>query len=235
MMTSAAISKIIRDLADPNIAESSQRFFKMGVGEYGAGDRFLGIPVPILRSYAKKFRETDSIEIDNLLGSPFNEERLCALLMLVNKFVTGDEIARRSIYQLYLDRLEYINNWNLVDSSAYQIVGAYLEDKDPQPIYGLATSTNLWHRRIAIISTFHGIRKHKFDDALAISKLLKTDREDLIHKAVGWMLREIGKRNSNIEKTFLNEHYQTMPRTMLRYAIEKFPEPERQQYLQGKI
>jgi 3-methyladenine DNA glycosylase AlkD len=234
-MTSAAISKILRDLADPNIAESSQRFFKLGEGEYGAGDKFLGIRVPVLRSYAKKFSATDLIEIDNLLGSPFNEERLCALFILVNKFITGDEIAKTSIYQLYLDRLEYINNWNLVDSSAYQIMGAYLEEKNPQPIYDLAISTNLWERRIAIISTFHGIRKYKFDDALAISKLLKTDQEDLIHKAVGWMLREIGKRNSTIEKNFLNEHYQTMPRLMLRYAIEKFPEPERQRYLQGRI
>jgi 3-methyladenine DNA glycosylase AlkD len=235
VMTAEIISKILRDLADPQIAEHSQRFFKMGEGEYGAGDKFLGIRVPVIRSTAKQFRDTSLSEIDKLLLSPFNEERLCALLMLVNKFARSDEIVKGSIYQLYLDRTEYINNWNLVDSSAYQIVGAYLEHKDSQPIYDLAISTNLWERRIAIISTFHGIRQDRFDDALGISTLLQTDREDLIHKAVGWMLREIGKKNLSIEKDFLNKHYQNMPRTMLRYAIEKFPEPERQQYLQGTI
>lgn len=234
-ITSAEISRILRKLANPSIAEHSQRFFKMGEGEYGAGDKFLGIRVPVIRSQANQFRDTSLFEIDKLLLSPFNEERLCALLMLVNKFATADEIAKRSIYQLYLDRIEYINNWNLVDTSAYQIVGAYLEHKDPQLIYDLAISTNLWERRIAIISTFYGIRQNRFDDALEISTILQTDREDLIHKAVGWMLREIGKRNPAIEKDFLSKHYQNMPRTMLRYAIEKFPEPERQQYLQGTI
>jgi 3-methyladenine DNA glycosylase AlkD len=234
-MTSPEISKILRELADPTIAEHSQRFFKTGEGEYGAGDQFLGIRVPVLRSQAKKFTATSLGEIQDLLASPFHEERLCALFLLVNKFATGDSTEKTSIYTLYLDRTKYINNWDLVDSSADRIVGAYLEDKDKQPIYNLAISLNLWERRIAIISTFHLIRNRNFDDALAISSLLKNDREDLIHKAVGWMLREIGKRNPAVEKTFLKEHYKDMPRTMLRYAIEKFPEPERKQYLHGAI
>jgi 3-methyladenine DNA glycosylase AlkD len=234
-MTSTEISKILRNLADPTIAEHSQRFFKTGTGEYGEGDKFLGIRVPVLRTQAKKFSATSLEEIQHLLMSPFHEERLCAIFLLVNKFDTGDRTDRISIYTLYLDRTRYINNWDLVDSSAYQIVGAYLEDKDKQPIYTLANSPNLWERRISIMSTFHETRHHNFEDTLAISKLLITDREDLIHKAVGWMLREVGKRNSSVEKAFLNQYYREMPRTMLRYAIEKFPEPERQQYLQGSV
>jgi 3-methyladenine DNA glycosylase AlkD len=234
-MTGLEISQILRDLADPQIAARSQRFFKMGEGEYGAGDKFLGIRVPILRAQAKFLAAAPLSEIAILLASPFHEERLCALFILVKKFEKGDESVRKSIYQLYLDRTQYINNWDLVDSSAYQIVGAYLEDKDKQPLYDLAVSTNLWERRIAIMSTFHQIRDRKFEDALAISLLLKNDREDLIHKAVGWMLREIGNRNFEVETTFLNEYYRDMPRTMLRYAIEKFPEPERKQYLRGEI
>jgi 3-methyladenine DNA glycosylase AlkD len=234
-MTAQEISEILRNLADPQIAANSQRFFKMGEGEYGAGDKFLGIRVPVLRSQAKKFTATSLTEIQNLLMSPFHEERLCALFLLVNKFAIGDPTESTSIYKLYLDRTQYINNWDLVDSSAYQIVGAYLDDKDKQPMYDLATSSSLWERRIAIVSTFYGIRQHKFDDAFAIANLLKNDREDLIHKAVGWMLREIGKRNPGAERTFLQERYKDMPRTMLRYAIEKFPEPERKQYLQGAI
>jgi 3-methyladenine DNA glycosylase AlkD len=234
-MTALEISQILRDLADPQIAAHSQRFFKMGEGEYGAGDKFLGIRVPILRQQAKKFKATSLVEIAILLESPFHEERLCALFILVKKFDRGDSTVKQSIYQLYLDRTQYINNWDLVDSSAYQIVGAYLDDKDKQPLYDLAKSTSIWERRIAIMSTFHQIRARKFEDALAISLLLKNDREDLIHKAVGWMLREIGNRNFEVEKTFLNEHYREMPRTMLRYAIEKFPEPERKQYLRGEI
>jgi 3-methyladenine DNA glycosylase AlkD len=234
-MTAAAISKILRALADPLVAENSQRFFKTGAGEYAAGDKFLGIPVPVLRSQAKKFSETPLAEIHNLLESPFHEERLCALFVMGNKFASGDVTDRSAIYNLYLDRTKYINNWDLVDSSADRIVGAYLADKDKQPLYDLAGSASLWERRIAIMATFYDIRNHKFTDALAVSLLLKSDREDLIHKAVGWMLREIGKRDLGEEKTFLNEHYQKMPRTMLRYAIEKFPESERQQYLRGEI
>jgi len=136
---------------------------------------------------------------------------------------------------MYLNNTRYINNWDLVDSSAYSIVGVYLEDKDKQPIYELAGSDSLWERRIAIISTLHFIRKHRFDEALDLSEQLINDKEDLIHKAVGWMLREIGKRDLNAEEIFLKTHYRQMPRTMLRYAIEKFPKQKRKQYLKGMV
>jgi len=232
-MTAGNIQKALRDLADPVIAEHSQRFFKTGRGQYGEGDQFLGIRVPVIRVQAKRFENTSLQEIQRLLRAPFHEERLCALLMLVQKFSKSAADERKGIYQLYLNNTRHINNWDLVDSSAYHIVGAYLADKDRQALYTLARSESLWERRIAIIATLHLIRQSDFDDALAISGLLINDHEDLIHKAVGWMLREIGKRSLSVEKAFLKKHYKKMPRTMLRYAIEKFPEPERKAYLQG--
>ncbi len=232
-MTSKEISKILRSIADPEIAEHSQRFFKTGKGEYGEGDRFLGIRVPVLRKEAKKYTITSLSEIQKLLHSSFHEERLCALFLLVQRFTKSNEEDRKRIYDLYLNNTTYINNWDLVDSSAYHIVGMYLADKKKQPLYELAKSDSLWERRIAILATFYFIKVNNFDDALEISKLLINDKEDLIHKAVGWMLREIGKRDIAVERTFLKEHYKEMPRTMLRYAIEKFPEKERKRYLQG--
>ena len=232
-MKTQAISQTLKELANPAIAEHSQRFFKTGKGEYGEGDRFLGIRVPILREQAKKYQEIALTEIQLLLKSSFHEERLCALLLLVRKFAKGNEAEKATIYNLYLNNTKYINNWDLVDSSAHQIAGAYLESKDKQTLHELAQSDSLWERRIAIMSTFHFIKKNQFEDALAISQKLLKDQEDLIHKAVGWMLREIGKRDLEIEKAFLRAHYKQMPRTMLRYAIEKFPAPERKKYLRG--
>ena len=234
-MTSQEIGKVLRRLADPAIAEHSQRFFKANKGGYGEGDKFLGIRVPVLRKQAKKYQDISLKEIQQLLQSSFHEERLCALLLLVLQFTKGNEEERTSIYRLYLNNTKYINNWDLVDSSAHHIVGGYLENKDKRPLYELSKSDNLWERRIAIISTFHSIKKHQFEEALAISKQLLGDREDLIHKAVGWMLREVGKRDLEIEKAFLRSHYKEMPRTMLRSAIEKFPDLERKQYLNGTI
>ena len=234
-MTSKHISKILRDLANPRIAEHSQRFFQTGKGEYGEGDQFLGIRVPVLREQAKIYEDVALKEVQSLLKSAFHEERLCALLLLVRKFSKGSEGERASIYQIYLNNTQYINNWDLVDSSAYHIVGAYLSDKDRQTLDKLSESDNLWERRIAIVSTFYSIRKHQFEETLNLSKRLLADEEDLIHKAVGWMLREIGKRDLAVEKAFLKVHYKAMPRTMLRYAIEKFPQPERKQYLAGEV
>jgi len=234
-MTVQEISKILRGLADPAIAEHSQRFFKTEKGEYGEGDKFLGIRVPVLRKHAKRHNDLSLAGIKDLLRSPYHEERLCALFILVNRFSKGDAEEKSTIVELYLKHTKYINNWDLVDSSAHHIIGAYLEKKDKRPIYKLANSSDLWERRIAMLSTFHQIKKNDFDDALRIAKILKHDREDLIHKAVGWMLREIGKRDVAVEKAFLKEHYKEMPRTMLRYAIEKFPEPDRKRYLVGKI
>ncbi|MDH3693538.1 MAG: DNA alkylation repair protein [Gammaproteobacteria bacterium] len=232
-MSAKEISLTLKALADSEIAKHSQRFFKTGKGEYGEGDKFLGIRVPVLRQHAKRFESASLNEIQNILKSPYHEERLCALLMLVRKFKKGDAKEQKAIYTLYMKGIQYINNWDLVDSSAHQIVGSFLETRSRRPIYKLAKSKNLWERRIAIMSTFHWIKNNNFDEALVISRLLLDDSEDLIHKAVGWMLREIGNRNLSMEKSFLKQHYKRMPRTMLRYAIEKFPEEERIKYLSG--
>lgn len=229
------VRKILRNLANPEIAEHSQRFFKTGAGEYGEGDQFLGIRVPVLRQQVKTFQEVTLENIQQLLVSSFHEERLFALLLLVYKFAKGNEEEKSAIYHMYLNNTQYINNWDLVDSSAYQIVGVFLEDKDRQVLYQLVQSDSLWERRIAIMATLHFIRSLQFDDTLNLSKQLINDQEDLIHKAVGWMLREIGKRDITVERAFLQSYYKKMPRTMLRYAIEKFPEQERQQYLQGTV
>jgi len=234
-MTAQEISKILRRLADPQIAGHSQRFFKTGPGQYGEGDLFLGIRVPVLREQAKKFKNAPLGEVQSLLKSAYHEERLCALLLLVQKFSQGNPADQKAVYELYLKNTRYINNWDLVDLSAYWVVGAWLADKDRHPLYALAHSKSLWERRIAIISTFYFIKNRQFADTLKIAKLLLTDREGLMHKATGWMLREVGKRDSIAEKEFLKAHYSRMPRTMLRYAIEKFPEKERLKYLKGLV
>ncbi len=230
-LTANDIHKVLAPLANKGQAQHAQRFFKTGRDEYGEGDRFLGIRVPLLRRLVGRFRGVTLAENLSLLKSIWHEERLLALLMLVDRYSRGDE--RDRVYALYLRHTKYINNWDLVDSSASYIVGAHLMQRDKQPLYRLARSRNLWQRRIAIMSTFYMIKNHVYDDALAIALLLKNDREDLIHKAVGWMLREIGNRHRATEEKFLQQHYQTMPRTMLRYAIEKFPERKRKAYLQG--
>ena len=234
-MTARQVSNVLRKLADPVRADHSRRFFKTGAGEYGAGDTFLGIRVPLLRRQARLFRELPLRQVQLLLKSRYHEERLCALLILVQKFSEADEEQKAGIFRLYLSNTRYINNWDLVDSSAPQIVGAYLLKKSKRPVYMLSESESLWERRIAIIATFTFIRQGQFRDTLKIANRLINDEEDLIHKAVGWMLREIGNRDRAAERAFLNKHYRVMPRTMLRYAIEKFPERERRRYLSGKV
>ena len=231
----ADIKNEMRKLANKEIAEHSQRFFKTGKGQYGEGDIFLGIRVPVLRKIAKKFRRISLAEVSKLLESKFHEERLLSILMLVNLFKSGDEDDQELIYELYLDKTKFINNWDIVDISAGNIVGAFLFEKDKAPLYRLVFSENLWERRIAIVATFYFIRNDEFDDTLKIAEILFTDKEDLIHKSVGWMLREVGKRVIEIEEEFLEEHYLKMPRTMLRYAIERFPETRRKMYLKGQI
>ena len=231
----ANIKNEMRKLANKKIAEHSQRFFKTGKGQYGEGDIFLGIRVPVLRKIAKKFRRISLAEVSKLLESKFHEERLLSILMLVNLFKSGDEDDQELIYELYLDKTKFINNWDIVDISAGNIVGAFLFEKDKAPLYRLVFSENLWNRRIAIVATFYFIRNDEFDDTLKIAEILFTDKEDLIHKAVGWMLREVGKRVIEIEEEFLEEHYLKMPRTMLRYAIERFPETRRKMYLKGQV
>ena len=229
------ISRKLRELGDPAIAEHSKRFFKTGNGEYGEGDIFLGIRVPIIRKLVKQYKRISVDKIKILLRSEYHEERLFALLALVAVFAKGNEKKKTEIFNLYLQNTRYINNWDLVDSSAGQIIGAYLESRDKKVLYELAESQSLWERRISIMATFHMIRNNHFSDTVEIAKILKQDEEDLIHKAVGWMLREVGKRNIEIEEEYLKEHYKDMPRTMLRYAIEKFPDLKRKAYLTGQI
>ncbi len=229
------IQKRLKQLASSETAEILQKFFKTGPGEYGEGDIFIGVKVPDLRKLAKEFQDITTPEVRALLASSIHEERLLALLILVRNFASGDEITKKKIYELYLENTPFINSWDLVDGSAHHIVGAFLMGKNKAPLFRLAKSENLWERRIAIISTFYFIKLDQYQETLGIAEILLTDPEDLIHKAVGWMLREIGKRDRVAEETFLKKHYMKMPRTMLRYAIEKFPEPKRQRYLKGKI
>ena len=227
------IQEFVRDLGDEAIARQSQRFFKTGKGEYGEGDVFLGIRVPVLRQLAKKYQAISLQEAAQLLKSTFHEERLLALFLLVNNFGKASSEDKLTIFNLYLNNTKYINNWDLIDNSAEHIVGAYLYSRDKQPLYQLARSKDLWERRIAILSTFYYIKKNEFTDAIKISEILVFDDEDLIHKAVGWMLREISKRDITVAEKFLMRYYRNMPRTMLRYAIEKLPESERLAYLNG--
>ena len=229
------ISSAIGELANPEIAEHSRRFFKTGPGDYGEGDRFLGIRVPAIRKKVRSFAKVPIGEILILLKSSFHEERLFALLVLVDKFSRGNAEEKTQIYRLYLAHTQYINNWDLVDSSASQIVGAFLADRSTRPLLKLAESESLWERRIAIIATHFFIRLNHFSDTLRIAHILRDDPEDLIHKAVGWMLREVGNRDVAAEEKYLKHHYKDMPRTMLRYAIEKFPEAKRQLYLNGNM
>jgi 3-methyladenine DNA glycosylase AlkD len=212
-----------------------QRFFKTAPGQYGEGDVFVGLRVPEIRKLAKEYRTLPLSEILKLLQSPIHEARLLALLILVSAYGQGDAFLQERIYDLYLGNTHYINNWDLVDASAEHIVGAHLRYRDKSPLRILAESSLLWDRRIAVMATFHYIKHCEFAETLNIAKLLLCDREDLIHKAVGWMLREIGNRDLLIEEGFLKIHYKAMPRTMLRYSIEKFPEALRLQYLRGEI
>lgn len=229
------VQKRLKELANPEHAAISQKFFKTGPGQYGEGDLFIGVRVPVLRKLAGQFKALPFNECKILLRSAIHEERLLALLIFVHMFNQGTLDVKKDIYQLYLRSTELINNWDLVDTSAEHIVGAYLADKSKRPLYSLARSKNLWERRIAIMATFGYVKNHAFSDTLKLSKILLDDPHDLIHKAAGWMLREIGKRDLKAEESFLKEHYKRMPRTMLRYAIEKFPEKMRQQYLKGRV
>ena len=234
-MTADSLSKRLRKMGSKEQAAISRRFFKTGPGEYGEGDVFLGIKVPVLRQLAKACQDLPLKEVEKLLISGIHEERLLALLILVRGFDRGDGIIREAIYDLYLKNTSSVNNWDLVDLSAHYIVGPYLSNKSRSPLYRLAKSKSLWERRIAIMSTFHFIKNGKFSETLTIAEILLTDREDLIHKAVGWMLREMGKRDFASEEAFLKSHYHKMPRTMLRYAIEKLPEDLRKRYLKGTL
>lgn len=234
LMTYQEITSHLQNLADSERALHAMRYFKTARGEYGEGDKFLGIRVPAIRLAVKKYGETPLSTAEKLLESEYHEVRLFALLLLVSRYSRSNAAEQGIIYQLYLKNTRYINNWDLVDSSAPYIIGAYLADKNKSILHEMARSSSLWERRIAVMATFYFIKRSQFDDALLIAERLLNDPEDLIHKAVGWMLREIGKRDMAAEVAFLKEHYQQMPRTMLRYAIEKFSEEKRQTYLTGK-
>jgi len=229
------IQTALREQANDSDAMVLRRFFKTGPEEYGEGDRFIGVRVPATRRIAQKYRNLPLADTLVLLRSSVHEERLLALIILKRKYQEGGQDERAEIYGIYLDHTRYINNWDLVDASAEHIVGAYLKNRSREPLHALAHSESIWERRIAIMSTFHFIKNNEFDETIRIVEILVYDSEDLIHKAVGWMLREVGKRDRDKEEFFLKKHYRSMPRTMLRYAIEKFPENLRQQYLKGDI
>jgi 3-methyladenine DNA glycosylase AlkD len=223
--------KALRAAAEPERVPILQRFFKTGPGEYAEGDVFLGVTVPRTREVATAFADLSLSDVHKLLHSRLHEERLLALLILVRKYQRGDPVVREKVFNLYLSNLEWINNWDLVDVSAEHIIGAQLIERDRRVLHTLAASRSLWRRRVAIIATFHFIKRNDFSETLSLAEKLLQDEHDLIHKAVGWMLREIGKRDRSVEEYFLRKHSRQMPRTMLRYAIEKFPEPLRQAYL----
>ncbi len=229
------IKEEIRQYGTPEKAKILQRFFKTGKGEYGEGDIFLGVSMPQQGSIAKRFIFLSISEIESLLRSPEHEFRMVALLILVYQYEKGDTQKQQEIYDFYLSHTQWINNWDLVDVSAEHIVGTFLQEKDKSPLFHLAQSAFLWERRISIIATFSFLKKKKPKTTLAIAEILLSDSHDLIHKAVGWMLREIGKRcSTEEEKEFLDHYASKMPRTMLRYALEHFSEEERKKYLSKK-
>jgi len=227
-------SRALRELADPKKAILYRRFFKTGPGDYGEGDQFLGVIVPRIRAVAKQFCELPISEAEDLLRSPFHEERMLALCILMHQYDRGDNKMRAQIYDLYLANAKHINNWDLVDATAPHIVGRHLEGKSKTILFRLAKSKNLWKRRITILSSFWEIRRGRVDLSLALAKKLLHDPHDLMHKAIGWMLREVEKKDGSGLRKFLDVHAATMPRTMLRYAIERFPETKRKKYLQKR-
>jgi 3-methyladenine DNA glycosylase AlkD len=230
------VQKELRALASPETAHILQGFFKTGKGQYGEGDIFLGIKVPVLRALVKQHHnEANLASVARLLDSKYHEERLFALLLLIQLYQRADEAGQQAAYDLYLGNTRRINNWDLVDLSAQYLVGRHLEQRPRKVLHQLARSELLWERRIAIVATHHFIRRNDFADTLKIAKTLLQDEHDLMHKAAGWMLREVGKRDLAVEENFLKLHYHDMPRTMLRYAIERFPELKRKKYLSGKV
>ncbi len=232
---SEVIHSELRSLSNPVKARVLASFFKTGPGEYGEGDRFHGVVVPKIRKIVKAHRLAATEDILKLLHSPYHEERLTALLILVEQYRRGGRVRRKSIHDLYLANTSYINNWDLVDLTAQHIVGHYLSGKDGSVLTRLALSKSIWEKRIAMMSTYHFIRQGDSREALRIAGLLLNDSHDLVHRAVGWMLREVGKRCSiESECGFLDTHAATMPRTMLRYAIERFPESLKSRYMQSR-
>jgi 3-methyladenine DNA glycosylase AlkD len=229
------LRKELKKEANKEQAVNLQRFFKTGIGEYGEGDKFYGIKVPVQRRIAKSHNDLSLDDLKELLNSSVHEERLVSLFILVDQYTRGDDKIKETIFSFYLENSKNINNWDLVDLSAPKIIGAHLLNRKKDILFKLAASSNLWERRIAILSTLYFIKNLHFETTFQISESLLRDKHDLIHKGVGWMLREVGNKNLTEEENFLKKHYKQMPRTMLRYSIEKFPEKRRKDYLQGNI
>lgn len=235
-VTTQQITGELNSLGNPAKAAHLARFFKTGKGQYGEGDLFIGVTVPEQRTIARKYPDTDFGTLDELISSPYHEVRLTALLILVYRFEKNRKTEIRSqCVDFYINHTQYINNWDLVDLSCYKLLGVWLEDKDRQLLHAWAVDNHLWRQRIAIVTCMHFIRKGDFQDFLIIASRLQHHPHDLIHKAIGWLLREVGKKDKNVLTEFLASRYRTMPRTMLRYAIEHFPEEERKDYLNSKI
>ena len=230
-MTAIIIKQKLNSLGNAQKAEKAKYFFKTGKGQYGEGDTFIGTTVPENRAVAKEHKNLSFDELKILLNDNIHECRLCALLILVEQFKTKDNNKRKQVYDFYLSQTNNINNWDLVDLSCYFIVGQWLLDKDRAPLYQLAESTNLWEQRIAIVSTIAFIRNNDFEDTLKLTEKLMNHEHDLIHKACGWMLREMGKRDEAVLTNFLDTYSKQMPRTMLRYAIEKLTKEQRTHYM----
>lgn len=232
LSTAAQVADLLRTHACDRRANVSRSFFKTGTGEYAENDRFLGVPVPRQRMIARQARGIPKAQIECLLTSPWHEERFTGLVLLVDAFESGESQVRHEVVSLYLRRLSCVNNWDLVDISAWQILGRHVRAGAPSPLPSLARSSILWERRIAMVSTYAWIRESQAEPALSLAGTLLSDPEDLIHKAVGWMLREVGKHAGKaVLEAFLEAHSDNMPRTALRYAIERFPDPERRQWL----
>ncbi|MDA8793671.1 DNA alkylation repair protein [Bacteriovoracaceae bacterium] len=228
------VLKELKKLGNKEIALHSQKFFKTGKGEYGEGDIFLGIRVPVLREFAKRNHDLEGKKLDNLIASPFHEARLTGLIILVNQYSkTKDSSEKYRLYKKYIKSFPYINNWDLVDVTCHKIIGSHLFENDRSILYKWAQHKNLWIRRISIISTFYFIKRNELDDSYKLAHILLTDKHDLIHKAVGWVLRECGKKDQKRLKLFLRKKYSSIHRTTLRYAIEKFSETERKKILKG--
>jgi 3-methyladenine DNA glycosylase AlkD len=234
MTADDALTRLLT-LGDPAAADSARRFFKTGPDGLPGGDQFIGVRAAPLRKLAREFRSLPLDQAEVLLHSEIHEARSLALAIMVETVARADDATRKRVYDLYLNNTRHVNAWDLVDLSARDIVGAYLNDRSRRPLYRLAKSESLWERRIAIVATHHFIRGGDFADTLAIAALLLGDREDLIHKAVGWMLREVGERDRAALEDFLRKHHPAMPRTSLRYAIEHFADAERRAYLKGAI
>jgi len=219
---------------DEEKAKIYARFFKTGKGQYGEGDIFIGITVPQQRAIAKKYKKLSLKELEYFLKNPIHEFRFTSLVILTEKCTKATEKEKKEIFDFYIKQRKYINNWDLIDCTTPNIIGAYLFDKDKSLLYQLAQSSSLWDRRMAILATFYFLKKEHYKETLEIAELLLKDKQDLIHKATGWMLRELGKKNQRVEEIFLKKHAKVMPRTMLRYAIERFPKEKRTFYLKIK-